>query len=118
MSRPRLLADHDLNEHLVTGVLRREPTIEFLRVRDLGLDRSPDEDVLQFAASHGLVVVSHDVNTMIAAARRYIADAQPMAGLLMVRQADPLNQNIESLLLIWSCSEAEEWRNQIAFLPF
>jgi hypothetical protein len=37
MSRPRFLADHDLNEHLVTGVLRREPTIEFLRVREVGL---------------------------------------------------------------------------------
>ncbi len=37
MSRPRFLADHDLNEHIVTGVLRREPAAEFLCVREFGL---------------------------------------------------------------------------------
>jgi hypothetical protein len=31
MSRPRFLADHDLNEHIVDGTLRREPGVEFLR---------------------------------------------------------------------------------------
>ena len=36
MSRPRFLADHDLNEHIVAGVLRREPTLEWVRVRDVG----------------------------------------------------------------------------------
>ncbi len=34
MSRPLFLADHDLYEHIVVGVLRREPAIEFLRVRE------------------------------------------------------------------------------------
>ena len=34
MSRPRFLADHDLNEHILDGVARRELTIEFVRVRD------------------------------------------------------------------------------------
>ena len=34
MSRPRFLADHDLNEHIIDGVLRREPAVEFLRARD------------------------------------------------------------------------------------
>ena len=29
MSRPRFLADHDLNEHIVSGVLRQEPLIDF-----------------------------------------------------------------------------------------
>lgn len=27
MSRPRFLADHDLNEHIIDGVLRREPAL-------------------------------------------------------------------------------------------
>lgn len=35
MSRSQFLADHDLNEHIVTGALRQEPAMKFLRVRDL-----------------------------------------------------------------------------------
>ena len=46
MSRPRLLADHDLNEHLVRGVGRREPAIEFIRVRDIGMHERSDAEVL------------------------------------------------------------------------
>jgi hypothetical protein len=34
MSRPRFLADNDLNDAIVVGVRRREPTVEFARLRD------------------------------------------------------------------------------------
>src|SRR5262249_26774072 len=34
MTRPKFLADHDLNEHIIIGVRRRESLIEFSRVRD------------------------------------------------------------------------------------
>jgi hypothetical protein len=51
MSRPRFLADHDLNEHIVYGVLRREPAIEFLRTRDVDLHERADADVLAYTAS-------------------------------------------------------------------
>ncbi len=44
MSRPRLLADHDLNEHLVRGVGRREPAIECIRARDIGMHERSDAD--------------------------------------------------------------------------
>jgi predicted nuclease of predicted toxin-antitoxin system len=68
MSRPRFLADHDLNELIAAGVLRREPALEFIRLRDVGLSDRPDAEVLAFAAANGFLLVSHDVNTMPAAA--------------------------------------------------
>ena len=68
MSRPRLLSDHDLNEHIVTGVVRREPLLEWIRVRDVGLSERADAEVLAYYAEHGYIVVSHDVNTMPGAA--------------------------------------------------
>jgi hypothetical protein len=40
-----------------------------------------------------------------------------MFGLLMVKQRDPIGPVIASILLIWSASEAEEWENQVGFLP-
>src|SRR5712691_9840367 len=117
MSRPRLLADHDLNEHILDGVRRREPAIEIVRACGVGLADRTDPEVLAFAAAHGLLVVSHDVNTMPAQAFARIASSQPLAGLLMVRQTQPLGPVIDSLVLIWSASEAEEWHDQVRFLP-
>lgn len=42
MSRPRFLADNDLNDAIVRGTLRRKPAIEFARLREFGLERLPD----------------------------------------------------------------------------
>src|SRR5208337_1047304 len=64
MSRPHFLADNDLNDAIVMGVLRREPTIEFVRLRDLGLATRADPEVLDHAAREKWIVVSHDVKTM------------------------------------------------------
>jgi hypothetical protein len=117
MSRPRFLADHDLNEHLIDGVLRRETAIEFIRARDVAMDDRSDPEVLEYAAGQGLLVVSHDVNTMPGHAFVRVAAGQPMAGLLMAQQTHPIGPIIDSLILIWSASEAEEWRDQVRFLP-
>ena len=117
MSRVRFLADHDLNEHLITGVRRRRDAVAFLRVRDVGLDGRPDPEVLAYAAEHRLLVVSHDVNTMPGHAYDLLAAGLPFAGLLMVRQPEAVAAVIDSLVLVWSSSEAEEWQGQVVFLP-
>jgi len=64
MSCPRLLADHDLNQKIVSAVVRREPGVEFIRVGDIGMRRAEDQGILEYAAHSRLIVVSHDVNTM------------------------------------------------------
>lgn len=117
MSRPRFLADNDLNEHIIQGVLRREPLAEFVRLRDIGLAAADDPDVLDYAAREGFLVVSHDVNTMPAHAFGRVASGAAMAGLLMAHQHQPIAPVIESLVLIWSASELEEWRETVRFLP-
>lgn len=42
MSRPKFLADHDLNEQIIMGVLRRAAGTEFQRVCELGFAERPD----------------------------------------------------------------------------
>ena len=117
MSRPRFLADNDLNDAIVVGVRRREQAAEFAALRDLGLATRTDPDVLEFAAGENWILVSHDVNTMREAASTRLAAGLPMNGLLLAHQRTPVSQIIESLLLIWVASEAEEWTGQVEFLP-
>jgi hypothetical protein len=117
MSRPRFLADHDLNEHIIDGVQRREPALDFVRARDVDMSDRKDAEVLAFAATQGFIVVSHDVNTMTNAADDIVNAGGEMLGLLMVQQTKPIGPVIDSLVLIWSASEAEEWIGQVCFLP-
>lgn len=117
MTRPRFLADHDLNEHIVAGVLRREPAVEFVRVRDLGMSGEPDEAILEHAEREKFLVVSHDVNTMPAAAFARFSIGKSFPGVLMVQQSLPIAPVIDDLVLIWSGSDLEEWKDQVVFLP-
>jgi predicted nuclease of predicted toxin-antitoxin system len=118
VSRLRFLADHDFNEHIVTGVKRLDPGIEFIRVRDVGLEAASDHEVLAYAFRESLCVVSHDVNTMPSAAAATIAAGQQFSGLFLVRQTTPVRAAIETIVLAWSVSEHDEWRDQVVFLPF
>jgi len=115
--KPRFLADHDLREQIIDGVRRREPAAEFLRVRDFGLENRLDEEVLIFAAANQFIVVSHDVNTMPGTATKRLRRGEPMHGLLLVQQRRPFGPVIESLIPIWTASDAAEWIGQIRFLP-
>jgi hypothetical protein len=41
-----------------------------------------------------------------------------VAGVLFASQTTPTRPVAESIILAWSASEADEWRDVIAFLPF
>src|SRR5438045_1121680 len=113
MSQPRFFADNDLNDYIVGGVQRRERAVKFLHCRDVELEAAPDAEVLAFAAANHMIVVSHDVSSMPAAAYERVANGLPMAGLFIAHQRDPIGPIIDNLLLIWVATEAEEWQDQV-----
>ena len=117
MSRPRFLADNDLNEYIIAGVLRRVPSAEFVRCREVDLARRPDSEVLEYAARADLIVVSYDVNTMPASAYDRLGSGRVVTGLLVAHQDDPIAPIIDSLVLIWLSTDAEEWQGRVEFLP-
>jgi len=61
--------------------------------------------------------LSHDVNTMKDAAEPRIRGGLRLSGLFLAQQTSATRAVAESLVLIWSASAAEEWENQIVFLP-
>ncbi len=71
-----------------------------------------------FANANGLLVISHDVNTLKSEAEQRIADGRGVAGVFLAPQRQPTRAIAESIVLIWAASEAEEWTNRVVFLPF
>ncbi len=60
----RFQADADLKSAIVSGVLRREPAIDFQLGRAAGLVGREDQEVLLYCAAHDRILVSHDVSSM------------------------------------------------------
>jgi hypothetical protein len=114
---PHFLADEDLRFEIVLAVRRLEPTLKFETVVERGLSGLDDAAVLEHAKAHGLIVVSHDVNTMKAIAEKRIRDGIGIAGLFLIPQSRGTRSVAESLLAVWAASEASEWADRIVYLP-
>ncbi len=113
----RFLADADLNKAIVTGVLRREPSLDFLTAHAAGLRGMKDPAVLALAAQQQRVLVSHDVGTMPGHFRKFREAGNSCCGVFLIRQSLDIGTAIEELLLIWLVSAASEWNNRLEWLP-
>lgn len=118
MSRPRFLADEDLNGDIVRAVRRFAPSIEFTTAVQQGLQSAPDEEILEAAWKSHWLVVSHDVGTLRSAAELRIASGQGTHGVFLVSQSRSVHEIADALVLIGEASEFEEWHNQVRFIPF
>ena len=112
----KFLADEDLRRAIVLGLRRREPSANFMQAYEAGTAGKDDPTVLQIAAEQNRILVSHDVRTIPRHFRHFIA-RQASPGVILIPQKLPLSTAIEQLVMIWLASEAEEWVNQIRFLP-
>ena len=113
----KLGVDEDFNNRLVRGVLRRAPHLDLMRVQDAGLDARDDPSVLEWAASAGRVLLTHDVTTMRKHAYARISAGLPMPGVFEVGQRVAIAVAIEEILILAECSVDGEWEGQVRFLP-
>jgi predicted nuclease of predicted toxin-antitoxin system len=114
----RFQSDADFNEEIVSGMLRREPEVDFQTSEEAELRGRPDPEVLARAAREGRILVSHDRRTMPRHFADFIQQHERSPGVIIISQRVSVRRAIEELLLIWEASEGEEWVNLIIELPF
>lgn len=113
----RLLADENLDNRIVHGILRARPFLDIVRVQDVGLYGADDPTVLEWAAAEGRILITHDVKTITRFAYERVAAGQPMPGVFEISKFLPLSKAIEDLLLLAECSREGEWEGQVRYLP-
>ena len=113
----RFLADENFNNEIIRGVQRRVAQVEFRRVQDTELAEQPDTTLLEWAAQHRYIVLSHDVNTMRGYFYERVRENLPVPGLFLVPGTKPIADVIESLELILLASDEAEWEGELRYLP-
>ncbi|WP_199349331.1 DUF5615 family PIN-like protein [Nostoc flagelliforme] len=109
-------ADADLNQAIVTGVLRQERWIDFQTAKAAGLKGVKDSEVLAIAVQQERILVSYDLKTMPSEFAKFIR-SNDSAGLIIVPQKLPIEVAIKELLMIWAIDSAEEWVDRIGIRP-
>jgi hypothetical protein len=113
----RLAADENFDGRIVRGLLRLLPNLDLVRVQDTGLAEAEDEVVLEWAAREERLVLTHDVNTMTAAAWDRVRAGLPMPGLIEVSSEMSIGQAIDEIRLGVVASRPGELDGQVIFLP-
>ena len=91
--------------------------LDIVTVGEVGLDHTPDQRILEWAASEGRVVVTSDVNTLVGFAYDRVRAGLPMAGVLVLRREVGTKACIESLTMTACIRESDEMSDRIRYLP-
>lgn len=114
----KLLADENFDNRIVRGLSRRNPTLDLVRVQDVGLSGKDDPTILEWAAQEGRILLTHDVSTITRYAYDRVSKGQPMAGVIEISQDVVVGRVIEDILVLVECSYEGELEGQVQYLPW
>jgi hypothetical protein len=113
----KLLTDENFHRAITRGLLRLLPDLDLVRVQDVGLSGASDPAVLAWAADEGRLVLTHDVETLVADAYARVRAGLPMPGVIEVSQEAPIGAVLTDLQLLIGGSHPDEWAGQVLYVP-
>ena len=78
--------------------------------------RTPDPQVLEWAATEKRVLLTHDIQTMVGHAWERVRRGLPMSGVVIVSQELPIGAVLEQLEALVVASHEGEWEAQVLYV--
>jgi predicted nuclease of predicted toxin-antitoxin system len=113
----QLLSDENFHGNIVRGLFLREPNLDLVRVQDVGLQEIDDPTILDWAATNDRIVLTHDRSTMPDFAYDRLLRGEAMPDLFVISNKMQIGQAIDELLILANCSEKDEWKGVVLYLP-
>lgn len=111
----KFLMDEDVPRFFLTQLRLHSPSIDIVRVVDVGLGETPDPVILQWAADNGRVLITRDAGTMTKFARERMRNGLPFPGVIVVRQAVPIGPALRQIIR-YATETTVEMRGQVVFI--
>ena len=112
----KLAFDENVHAAILSGLRRRAPEMDLVRVQDRGLAGADDKTVLAWAAREGRVLITHDVRTMFAPANARVDEGLAMPGVIVVPWGSQIGPAIDILYLIAAVATEDELASQVRYL--
>ena len=113
----RYLTDENFNGQITRGLMRRRTGLDLVRIQDVGLLEADDPEILAWVGKNNRILVTHDSATVPDYAYAQVAKEEAMAGVFIVNDRLPRKDVIDELLFLDACSEMDDWRNLVIYLP-
>lgn len=116
----KFLLDENITPRVQAAIQRHYPHIDVLRVGD---EDAPalatlDPEILQYLEKSQRILITRNRASMPGHVADYIAGGGQHWGVLRVRPNTSIMQLVQTLELIAETSTAEEWINEMWWIPF
>jgi hypothetical protein len=113
----RLLLDEHVPPYLIPALKAREPTLDVVRVQDVGLRAAPDPVLLDWAFAETRVLISRDRKTLIRDAYDRLSRGLSFAGRVIYDETISPAGLLDDILLIDQAYDSDDVRDQVLYLP-
>ena len=112
-----LVADENFSHRVLRGVKRRIKSLDMLVAQKVGISGVNDPALLAWAAEQQRIVLTHDRQTLPKHAYERVRAGLRMPGVIVVSDTLPVGVAINLVTLYIECGRAEDFENQVVFLP-
>ena len=113
----RLVSDENFDGDILRGLFRRRPDLDVVRVQDIGLNATPDTEILAWAAVESRILLTHDRDTVPHYLHERVRAGRSTPGVFLISDQMPVGRAIDEILLAVDCLAPEECRNLVTFFP-
>jgi hypothetical protein len=109
-------ADENLRRAIFDAVKAACPEHEFERIQDTEFNGT-DPEILEEAARQGIIVITHDENTLVGYAYERLQTCLVMPGVILVKERTSTGEAVDDLILLISTGFAPDFENQVRHIP-
>lgn len=113
----RFAADENFDNRILRGLQRVKPELDVIRIQDTEMAGADDPTLLAWVASESRILLTHDVETMVAFAYERVANGLPMTGVFEIRDSVSIQIALQELILIIDASNMDEWKDKVTYIP-
>lgn len=119
MSEIKYLLDEHVNPRLRKALKRLAPDVVIWRVGDpiAPALSTPDQEILLWCEDQHFSLVTNNRDSMPGHLREHLAAGRHVPGIFTLNPNMTMGETADELNLIWGACEAEEYMDQLNYLP-
>ena len=115
----RFLIDENISPQHRTQLLKHEPSLTVLVIgdEDAPPKSTPDPEILAWCEQHQFILITNNRESMPQHLSDHLSAGHHVPGIFTINLEVPMGKIIEELLLIAGASDADEYIDQITYIP-
>ena len=109
MNQIRVFADANFRRAILSGIIQR--------VENVDIETASDAEILEYAATHGRILLTHDLASLADTAYERLEQGKSFPGVIVIPQSLGVGRAIDEIATVLVASLPGELENRVVWLP-